>query len=325
MPRKEYIFNPDTLSYEEVKKPFRMKLYVFLRMTLVVFIVMCLGSLLFSTMYVTPKMRRLSAERDELLVRYGILNGRAGIALSRIEELHYRDNHVYRTLFGADTLAIRGIDNEYPPERYEFVAGDAYAEVMTRSWKLLDAVARGIYRESVSLDEVQELTEHKEVLAQHVPAIWPIDKRELRSISAFNPRRFHPIYKVYRPHMGLDLAAAKGNIVHATADGVVKSVSRGQARRGYGRTILIDHGFGYQTRYAHLDEFFVKAGQKIRRGEQIGTVGNTGGSTAPHLHYEVIYMGKHVDPMMYFRQDMSEDDFQKVIESVIDTPLEIEE
>lgn len=322
MRRKEYNFNPDTLEYEKVRTPFRTRLYYFVRMALIVFIVMCIFSLVYSFFFITPKMRRLVAERERLLESYRVLDRRAGEAVKMVEELRYRDNRVYRTLFGADTLNIKGIDTPYPPERYAYLAGDAYSDVMVKSWRLLDELARLLYRESVSLDEIQELARHKEDLAQHVPAIWPIDKRELRSISAFNPRRFHPIYKVYRPHLGLDLAAQKGIPVYATADGVVKKVERGQARRGYGRSVVVDHGFGYQTRYAHLDSYSVVPGQAVKRGEQIGVLGNTGGSTASHLHYEVIYMGRHVDPMMYFRQDMTEEDFQNVIESVIETPLE---
>lgn len=323
MIRKEYRFNHDTLAYEEIKAPFKVRLYHFIRLTIIVFLLMCILSIIFSAMFVTPKLRRMMRERDDLLMKYEILNSRAEVAANNLNELKYRDNNVYRTLFGADTVQIAGIDTPYPPERYAHLEGNEYSDVIVGTWKALDAVARGIYRESLSLDDIQAFARNKEEMALHIPAIWPIDRRDLKSpIGAFNPRRFHPIYKVYRPHNGIDLETDRGKPVYATADGIVKSVNVGLRRSGYGREVLIDHGYGYQTRYAHLNEYIVNAGQSVRRGEQIGAVGNTGGSTGNHLHYEVIYMGKPVDPIMYFRRDMNEDDFRQIIESARETTFE---
>lgn len=184
-------------------------------------------------------------------------------------------------------------------------------------------MTRRTYLQSRSLDELQLLATDKEHMATAIPAIWPIDKRDLRnSIGAYGGR-MHPIYKRYIKHDGIDLPAKIGDPVYATGNGVVQSTDIGFRNRGYGRQILIDHGFGYKTRYAHLSQIDVEPGQHVTRGEQIGRVGNTGASTGPHLHYEVIYMGHTVDPINYFRRDMDDEEFERIIRAARETTYEI--
>ncbi len=323
MPGKSYKFNHETLSYEKVKEPFRPKLYRFLKYFFIIIIAGGGLGILYSSFFVTPKMRRLTAEREALLDKYAILNDRIATGAMQADNLRYRNNYVYRTLFGIDTLKIEGIYTPYPDERYAYLDNYAYSDIMGGTWKSLDAMTRQVYLRSKSLDDIQELTLNKEQMALHVPAIWPIDRNNLRgNIGIFNMRRLHPVYKYIRPHRGIDLGANRGDPVYATADGMVKSAKRAS---GYGQQILVDHGYGYQTRYAHLSKYHVREGQEVKRGELIGEVGNTGVSTGPHLHYEVIYMGRHVDPIMYFRRDMDEEEFRKVIESASDSIFELDD
>lgn len=323
MTRKEYKFNPETLSYEVVKEPFRLRFYRLLRKGLVVFIAVCILNLLYSSLYYTPKMSRIARENEELLFRYRVLNDKIDIAANKLVELKERDNNVYRLIFAADTVSVPGIYNPYPDSRYSYLEDDRYSGLLIRSWKNIDAVTRALYLQSLSLDELQALSVDKEMIAYAMPAIWPIDRRNLRKIDPYGGR-MHPIYKRWIMHKGIDLGAHIGDPVYATGDAVVKSTDLGQRRRGYGQQVLLEHGFGYQTRYAHLSRIDVVPGQEIKRGEQIGLAGNTGGSTGPHLHYEVIYMGKTVDPINYLKRDMDESEFESIIESANRETFEVD-
>ncbi len=314
MAAKDYRFNPETLTYEKVKEPFRLRLYRFARKAIVAFIVVCVVNLVYSSISSTPKMRRIEREREELLMKYRILDDRIETDSRKLTVLRERDEHIYRSLFGVEPLEIDGVDIPFPDSRYADLEGDTYTPLLTDTWHRLDAVTREVYLRSLSLDGLQELVLDKELMATAVPATWPIEMRNLRKMDQYG-RRLHPIYKRYIIHKGIDLGAHIGDPVYATGNGVVRETDMGLRRSGYGRQILIDHGFGYQTRYAHLTTIDVAEGQRIRRGEQIGTVGSTGGSTGPHLHYEVIYMGRTVDPINYLKRDMDEAEFERIIEA----------
>lgn len=176
--------------------------------------------------------------------------------------------------------------------------------------------AARLYRTSVSFDELQILAKNKENMSTAIPAIWPIDRQALRrGIEPFGYRN-HPIYHRRILHKGIDLAANIGNNVYATGDATVQSTDLGQPRRGYGKQILLNHQYGYQTRYAHLSQIFVKPGEKVVRGQLIGKVGNTGGVTGPHLHYEVIHMGQVVNPINYFNRNMTNEEYERLMEQM---------
>ena len=239
----------------------------------------------------------------------------------KITTIAHRDAKVYRSLFGADTLTIQGIYTPYPESTYEAMNGD-YDGVVRSSWRTMDALTREIYRQSLSLDELQVLSKDKEKMAASIPAIWPINKKDLRGPIGAYGRRLHPIYKRYIQHKGIDFGGRRGDPIYATGNGKVVHSEKGLRRKGYGQQLVIDHGFGYKTRYAHLNERLVKVGQEVKRGELIGYMGSTGGSTGPHLHYEVIYMGNNVDPINYFRRDMSEEEFNRIIEQAKTTTFE---
>lgn len=323
MSGKKYRFNPETLMYEEVREPLRLRAYRLLRKGLVVLIVVCIVNLLFSFVFHTPKMDRIARENSELLMRYDILDKRIREAAERLDILHQRDIGVYRPLFGADSLDIAGIYLPYPDSVYTYLNESPYGDRIETSWRALDQVTRRTYLQSRSLDQLQMFATDKEYMATAIPAIWPIDKRNLRNRIGSYGGRMHPIYKRYIKHEGIDLPAKTGDPVYATGNGIVQSTDIGFRSRGYGRQILIDHGFGYKTRYAHLSQIDVEPGQRVTRGEQIGRVGNTGGSVGSHLHYEVIYMGHTVDPINYFRRDMSAAEFERIIQAAQETTYEV--
>jgi murein DD-endopeptidase MepM/ murein hydrolase activator NlpD len=268
-----------------------------------------------SYLFYTPKMHRIAAENRELVLKYEILQDRIASMQSKIREIRHRDHYVYRPLFSSDTLALQGVYTPYPDSKYTSFAGDEYAELMTSTWQQLDAVTRETYAASRSLDDLQILAKDKEQMSLAIPAIWPIDRTRLKAFYAFGVRRKHPILKIRTMHKGVDMSTEYGVPVYATGDGVVEKVDKGRRRRGYGQQILINHKFGYKTRYAHLQKMFVKPGEKVQRGQLIGEVGSTGGSTGPHLHYEVIYLGRNVNPVNYFNRNMTSDEYRQLIEN----------
>lgn len=308
---------------DAAKAPLRLRIYRALRKVLIGFILVSIANVVFSQFFYTPKMYRINRRNRELMIRYRILQDRIRTAQSRVDEIRHRDNHVYRSLFSTDTLAEA--DRPYPDTKYASVADDEFAPLMIGTWKQLDALARTLYQESVSFDELQVLSKDKARLAAAIPAIWPIDRKALHGdhIGAFNPRRMHPIYHRIIAHLGIDLGCDRGTPVYATGDATVQKVDIGEPTRGYGKQILLNHKFGYQTRYAHLSKILVKPGDKVLRGQVIGETGNTGGSTAPHLHYEVIRRGTPVNPVNYFNRNMTYDEYDRFMERMRETNFEI--
>ena len=302
-------------THEEKNTSKRRNRYNILRQVLIGFIVISLLNMAISYLFYTPKMHRIAAENRELVLKYEILQDRIASMHSQIKEIRHRDRYVYRPLFSSDTLAIEGVYNPYPNSKYSSLTGDEYSELMTSTWQSLDAVTRETYATSRSLDELQILAKDKEQMSLAIPAIWPIDRTRLKAFYAFGVRRKHPILKIRTMHKGVDMSTDYGVPVYATGDGVIEKVDKGRRRRGYGQQIVINHKFGYKTRYAHLQKMFVKPGEKVQRGQLIGEVGSTGASTGPHLHYEVIYLGRNVNPVNYFNRNMTSDEYRQLIEN----------
>ena len=186
-----------------------------------------------SYLFYTPKMHHIAAENRELVLKYEILQDRIASIQSKIVEIRHRDHHVYRPLFSSDTLALQGIYTAYPDSKYASLAGDEYSELMTLTWQQLDAITRQTYATSRSLDDLQALAKDKEKMALAIPAIWPIDRTQLKAFYAFGVRKKHPILKIRTMHKGVDMSTNYGVPVYATGDGVVEKVDKGKRRRGY--------------------------------------------------------------------------------------------
>lgn len=296
---------------------FRNRAYTAILLRGVVLIALIsLVSVAISERYYTPKMYHIEEDNRNIIARYNILQDRMRTLQTQVDEVRQRDRSVYRAFLSGDTLQIDGIDKPYPSTKYAHLQGDKRSALMTDTWLRMDALTRSIYAASRSLDEVQNMAHHKENMASAIPAIWPIDRTRLKAFYSFGVRQYHPIYKSRRMHRGVDMSADYGVPVYATGDGTVERVEKGRRRRGYGRMVLIDHQFGYKTRYAHLNKIFVKPGDNVTRGQIIGEVGSTGGSTGPHLHYEVIYMGRYVNPVNYFDRRMSSAEYQALMDNI---------
>lgn len=262
----------------------------------------------------TPKMSKMHEEQHHIRDRFSVLQQKIASAQHTINEIILRDHQIYRPLLDIDTLDIPEIYAEYNDSKYETLAYDAiYGNDIKRAWLDIDQLSRSMYYASLSLDETQTLADNKQEFTMVIPAIWPIDRTKLRSISSLYGMRLHPTFGYGRMHEGIDLAAPQGTDVYATGDAVVV---RADWQRGYGNIIELNHGFGYRTRYAHLHDVFVKRGDSVSRGALIGTVGSTGVSTGPHLHYEVHFRGNHVDPINYFNKDIDTASYRNLMDQL---------
>lgn len=262
----------------------------------------------------TPKMSKMHEEQQLIKDEFSLLQKRIASAQRTIDEIILRDHQIYRPLLDIDTLDIPEVYAQYNDSKYESLAYDEiYGDEIMRTWLDIDQLSRSMYYASLSLDETQSLAANKQEFSLVIPAIWPIDRTKLRSISSPYGLRLHPVYGYGRMHEGIDLAAPHGTEVYAAGDAVVV---RANWQRGYGNVIELNHGFGYRTRYAHLKDVFVKSGDSVSRGAVIGTVGNTGVSTGPHLHYEVHFRGSHVDPSNYFNKNIDTASYRKMREQI---------
>lgn len=302
----------------------RLRIYRTIRKVLLGFMLVSVANVLFSYFFYTPKMYRINRENRDLVIRYRILQERIRTAQRQLDGIRHRDNHVYRALFGTDSLAIEGVWQPYPASKYAALADDEFARLMVPAWEQMDKLARELYLASRSMDELQTLSRNKEQLASAIPAIWPIDRKALHGnhIGAFTHRRFHPVLGYTRPHNGVDFGCDRGTPVFATGDATVVTADGSGYNGGYGRMILLDHEFGYKTRYAHLDKVLVERGQRVVRGQIIGLTGNTGLSKGPHLHYEVIHKGTPVNPINYFNRNMTAEEYEELMARMRETNYE---
>ena len=320
---EELTHEAQVLTHDVVTAPFRLRTYRLIRKILIGFILVSIANVVFSYFFYTPKMYRILRDNRETVIKYRILQDRIRTAQRRVDEIRHRDNYVYRSLFSTDTLSIPGVWQPSPDSKYAAIAEDEYAPLMVGTWRQLDALARTIYLESVSFDELQQLSKNKEQLSAAVPAIWPIERNALHNnhIGAFNMRRMHPVLGYVRPHKGIDLGCDRGTPVYATGDAVVEIASAG-GNGGYGHMVLLNHEFGYKTRYAHLSKVLVQPGERVARGQIIAETGNTGISSGPHLHYEVIHKGVPVNPVNYFNRNMTSEEYEQLMENMRDTNFE---
>ena len=317
MARIKYYYDTETCKYERVKVKTSDVILNGLGI-LSLTVAMAAGLLtvyLYSNYFESPKELILKNEVTELEFYYQKLTKDVAHLSNILDNIEHRDDNIYRVVLGAEPIeksvrhaGVGGSDRYIDIKEKDM----AHEDVVLALHEKVDLLRRKLYIESKSQDEVVTLAEKKEKLYAAIPAIQPISNKQLLALSSGYGWRTHPIYKVKKMHPGIDFAASIGTPIYATADGTVDQVS--VKFSGYGKMVEIDHGFGYRTRYAHMHGFAVRSGQNVKRGDLIGYVGNTGMSTAPHLHYEVFIKGEHVDPVHYFYNDLSPAEYEKVLE-----------
>ncbi len=316
MAKSKYKFNPESLSFDRIERSLKYKVFRF--MGYMVSSIVIGGGLLLviSLFYDLPKERMLKRENRYLLTQYELLSKKMDQAINVLDDIQNRDDNIYRVIFEAEPIpnslrnaGFGGVN------RYADLEGYRNSDIVSNVAKRLDIIMNKLYVQSTSYDKVFEMAKNNEEMMVSIPSIRPIAIDEYKRISSyFRHRRVHPILKIIRPHTGVDFTAPRGTFVRVTGDGVVEKIKSNRSRSGYGTYILVNHGFSYQTFYAHLDKVHVKVGQKLTRGDVIGEVGNTGLSVAPHLHYEVRKNEKMIDPINFFFQEITPEDYQRMIE-----------
>tara|TARA_B110000438_G_scaffold303117_1_gene363227 strand:+ start:1439 stop:2410 length:972 start_codon:yes stop_codon:yes gene_type:complete len=313
MTKVKYYYDTKTLSYKKIE---RSKVQMLKRVLLFITSssAIALGLvLLFFTLFDSPKEKELKREIDNLLVQYKLLDGQISNSSIILDELQERDDNIYRVIFEAEPIdaSIRkagfGGVNRY--KKYE---GFNHSDLIGDLNKKVDQLSKAIYVQSKSFDDVLDLAQNKEEMLAHIPAIQPVANKNLKRMASGYGNRIHPVYKTKKMHWGMDFSAPKGTEVYATGDGKVEKVKR--SKRGYGNQVRINHSYGYKTFYAHLDKYIVKKGQVVKRGDLIGYIGSTGTSTAPHLHYEVVKDKKKVNPVNYYFNDLTAEEYDRMLE-----------
>lgn len=312
---KRYNLNPETLLYEVVKVPRKERLS-----KIAVLMVVSLGfTALYFWIYVgllgfdPPKTAILKRNNAKWASKLEVMNRNLDQYSAELKDLELRNDDVYRSIFGMNPIPEEVLNAGFGGvKRYAYLDEIGNNSVLRNTYIRLDMLTKQTYVQSKSFDEVSNLSKRAGDMASCIPAIPPIlpAKGTFRVSSPFGTRR-DPVHGGYRHHDGFDIATKKGNPVYATGDGVIEKTAF--QFFGYGNQIVIDHGFGYKTRYAHLSSINVVEGMKIKRGEKIGEVGNSGKSTGPHLHYEVIYRGSAVNPMNFFDLTMSDKEYKDMI------------
>ena len=317
MKKEYYIFNPDTGTYERVYPNFAQKLLTGL--TSAIFFII-FGGLSFLAFYYwidkpsVKKVETLENENSQILAQYEILSKRLDDAMLVLQDIQQRDDNLYRVMLDAEPVSPEARNAGYGgTNRYDELLKMDNSELLVETTQKIDLLEKKLYMQIKSFDEIVALDKDSKTRLSHIPQIQPIKNEDLKRTASGYGYRIDPVYNVRTFHKGMDFSCDKKTPVYATADGVVEDA---KWMSGYGYTVVINHGYGYKTLYAHLldKKFLVKKGQKVVRGEQIAFSGNSGKSTGPHLHYEVIYKGNHVNPINYYFDDLDADGYDQMLQ-----------
>lgn len=285
----------------------------FLLITLAVLGIAFVFAILLFTFFKSPKEKMQARELEFMKLQYEILNDRLDNMEILMTDMEQRDNNLYRMMFEADPIPNSVRRSGFSgADRYADLYGYMNSTQVVSTARKMDVIASQVYNQSVSYDTLFAMARNKSKMLSHIPAIFPLKEAEIKYISSYFGYRPDPIYKVEKFHSGMDFSAQMGTETYATGDGVVSEVEKGHW--GYGNLVTIDHGFGYKTRYAHLQKAAVRKGQKVKRGQKIGYVGDTGKTTGVHLHYEVLKNDVPVNPINFFYYDLTPDEYEQILQ-----------
>ena len=311
MGKTNYRFNPDTLSFDKIERSIKTLLRIILGYLSTGVVSGVIFFFIFLQFFDPPQTKRLKRQNEQLLSQYNLMNKDFEKVSKVLEDIQNRDDNIYRVIFEAEpipsTVRMAGFGGA---NRYSKLEEMDNAELIINTTRKLDILSKQVFVQAKSYDEVAKMAMNKEKMIASMPSIMPVSNKDLKQTASGWGMRMHPIYKILRFHYGMDFTAATGTPVFATGIGVIKAAER---ESGYGNRVVIDHGYGYETFYAHLSKINVQIGQKVNRGDVIGFVGSTGTSTAPHLHYEVSKNGTKVNPQNYYFQDLSPVEYEKMI------------
>lgn len=311
MAKQKFTFNEDTMSYEKVTTSWRRKIlkgFIYLGSLAALSIVF---SVLILRFFETPQDKIAKRKLVQMETEFKELNNRVHSAEKLMDNLADRDENIYRVIFEAEPLSTEIRKSGFNLSKYKNLLALPKGKLIRTTSAKVDQLEKQLAIQSKSYEDIKSLINNKKAMLSSIPAIRPVVKNERNYLSSGFGFRFHPIYKTRKLHAGLDFSAPIGTDIVATGDGTVLSVKR--SRRGYGKHVKINHDFGYRTLYAHMSKIDVKKGQKVKRGQVIGQVGNSGTSTGPHLHYEVHKNGKKINPIHFFFNDLTPAQYEEII------------
>lgn len=312
MAKSKYHFNPETLSYEKIELSILKRIKQFAIHFFTSFFLGVIFFLVFVFTVESPYQKNLRAENNKIQAQYNLLDKRLDIVQEVLLDLQQRDDNLYRVVFQAEPIPYTVRKGEYGgTNRYEYIKEFTSSEIVLNTSKRASEISRQIYIQSKSFDEIMLLAKNKAQMLECIPAIQPVFNKNLKRMASGYGMRIDPVYHTPKFHAGMDFTAPIGTKIFATGNGVVTSAGW---KQGYGNCVIINHGFGYGTLYGHMSSIKARAGQRVKRGDIIGLVGNTGKSTGPHLHYEVHLKGKPVNPQNYYFRDLSPADYDKMLQ-----------
>ncbi|QMU65672.1 MAG: peptidoglycan DD-metalloendopeptidase family protein [Flavobacteriaceae bacterium] len=307
MAKVKYYYDSETLSYRRIKTKKSNIYKSAVLITFTVILLMLFGFIGLSQFLMTPSHLADKRELENLKLNYELLKKRVEESSKILAQLQERDNHIYRTYFEANPIpeeqrkaGFGGVN------RYKYLDGFDNSNLIIEMTKDIDILSKQMVVQSRSLDEIVALAKEKETMLASIPAILPIKKGDMARMASGFKYRMHPILKIRKFHRGMDFTAPKGTPIYASGNGTVSAAKRSPT---FGKVVYVDHGYGYRTIYAHMSKIATRRGKKIKRGDLIGYVGNTGRSVAPHLHYEVHKNGKAVNPVYYYYGDLTPEEF----------------
>ncbi len=309
MTKSHYKFNPDDLHYDQLDNSLRSRIWRILIYVAAILVLAIVLNVIYSLFFDTPRERQIRRENELLLDQYELLSERKSIVDTVMNEVQRIDKDIYRVIFETEPVAPGLI----PATEVAFqkLLRKSEDEIVIQSSKKLDSMINHDHETATMYDVLMIRQENRIDMLPSIPAIQPIENRDLTLIASGWGHRIHPIYKISKMHTGIDFSAPVGTPIYATGDGIVEVAER--SGRGLGNRIMIDHGYGYKTLYACMDELAVRQRQTVKRGDVIGTVGDTGLSVAPHLHYEVQLNGEPVNPINYFFLELSPKEYDRLI------------
>ena len=312
MKKIKYYYNTNSLRYEKLVVPLRVKLLRILGFLASALVTALIIVMIAFRVIDSPKEMLMRLENERIKEDYRLLNARVKSIQQQMVELEQRDNHVYREIFEAnpipDSARAKSIEKQQEVKLAESMEDNELAYSIAAT---IDKLMSRIASQKRSYTEIEAMIRNKERMLAATPAIQPVSNKDLKRIASGSGHRIDPIYKTVKLHAGLDFAAPQGTPIYATADGVVRVA--GNTGNGYGNHVIINHGYGYETLYGHQYRIKAKVGQRVKRGELIGWVGSTGKSTGPHLHYEVLKNRQHINPIYFFYNDLTPEQFDRIV------------
>jgi murein DD-endopeptidase MepM/ murein hydrolase activator NlpD len=312
MKKVKYYYNTHTLRYEKLVVPLRVKLLRVLGF-IAAAIVTALIIVAFAFRFLdSPKEKLLRMQYERSQEDLQLISGRVKEVETKLRQLEVRDNEVYRTIFEATPIPDSARQKQLEMEKeIRLVSSMDDNQLAYSIFNTLNAISARILSQEKSYKEIEGMLRNKEKLLASTPAIQPVANKDLKRVASGFGSRIDPVYKTIKFHAGLDFAAPQGTPIYATADGRVTTA--GNTGNGFGNHVEINHGYGYETLYGHMFRIKVRSGHVVKRGEVIGWVGSTGKSTGPHLHYEVHKGGRSLDPIYFFYNDLTPEQYQQIL------------